>query len=137
MYFRLDAPTNVLQFRDPAQSKTGTGGAPVNIVSNFFKVTHLPSFSGLFQYVVSFQPDIQSMKLKGFLMFSMEDMLGTVRCFDGMTLFLPKKLPDQDTCKVVTTRNGEDIKVKVSFTNQVPENSPAVVQLMNILFRRY
>lgn len=108
----------------------------MRIVSNFFKVSRLPKFCGLYQYCVSFDPDIQSMSLKGFLMYSMEDVIGTTRCFDGMTLFLPKKLPDQDTVKSVTLKNGDAVRVKVSFTNQVPENSPAVVQLMNILFRK-
>jgi len=124
------------RFKDPSVDKKGTGGRKVNIVSNYFQVTKLPNFSGLHQYVVSFEPDIQSIKLKGFLLFSMQDVIGEVRVFDGMTLFLPKKLADNETERGVVTRDGSSIKVKITFTNDVPENSPQVVQLMGILFRR-
>ena len=89
-----------------------------------------PSFS------FSFNPDIQSPKLKSALLYDMEDVMGKTRCFDGMTLFLPIKLSEDVTIKQVTTRQGNDITIKVMFTNVVPENSPSRVQLMNILFRK-
>ena len=126
----------MVAFRDPKDNKQGSDGEKVQIVSNFFKVTKLPKFGGLYQYVVSFDPDVQSQKFKCFCLHAIEEVLGKTRCFDGMTLFLPKKLADVDTVRTVTTNSGDTITVKVSFTNQVPENSPAVVQLMNILFRR-
>ena len=123
-------------FRDNNSDKKGTSGQPVQILTNYFKVTKLPQFEGLHQYVVSFDPDIQSQKLKGFLLFKMADLIGNVKVFDGMTLFLPKKLSEPEVERVVETRDGSSIKVKVVFTNEVPVNSPQVVQLMGILFRR-
>ena len=127
---------NRRNFKDPAADKKGTSGNPVRILTNYFKVTKLPQFEGLHQYVVSFDPDIQSQKLKGFILFSIEDVIGKVKVFDGMTLFLPIRLPEPEIERVVKLRDESTIKVKVVFTNEVPVNSPQVVQLMGILFRR-
>lgn len=133
---RLGEEANILRLRQADQTTEGTGGAKVDIVANFFRVARLPNFTGLHQYNVSFDPDIQSGRLKSALLHNLDDILGTVHCFDGMTMFLPKKLPDQETVRTVTTRTGNDITVKVTYTNLVPQNSPSVVQLMNILFKK-
>jgi len=123
-------------FKDPATDKKGTSGEPVQILTNYFKVDKMPRFEGLHQYVVAFDPDIQSQKLKGFLLFSMQDVIGEVKVFDGMSLFLPRKLAEPVVERCVETRDGSSIKVKITHTNEVPVNSPQVVQLMGILFRR-
>jgi len=123
-------------FKDPAADKKGTSGTPVRILTNYFKVTKLPTFEGLHQYVCSFDPDIQSRKLKGFILSQISDDIGTVKVFDGMTLFLPIKTAEPVIERVVALRDETQIKVKVVFTNEVPVNSPQIVQLMGILFRR-
>lgn len=133
---RLGEESNVLQLRAADKSKEGTAGQKLDIVSNFFKVVKLPKFAGLHQYNVSFDPDIQSGRLKSALLHNLDDILGETRIFDGMTMFLPIKLPDAVTSRAVKTNQGNDITVKVMYTNLVPENSPSVVQLMNILFRK-
>lgn len=125
-----------LVIRKPGVSKEGKAGQKVTIVSNFFKVDKLPNNQGISQYNVTFTPDVQSDKLKSALLHDLDDILGKTRCFDGMTMFLPKKLSEDITTKTVTTRQGNDITVKIMFTNMVPENSPSIVQLMNILFRK-
>ena len=51
-------------------------------------------------------------------------------------LFLPKRLSENVVERCVQTRDGSSIKVKITDTNEVPVNSPQVVQLMGILFRR-
>lgn len=125
---------------------TGTAGQPLTIVSNFFKLTKTPENVGLFQYNVSFIPELNSGKLKSALLHELDDQIGKTRCFDGMTMFLPKKLelPITEVCVKTrgrknedgTTKEGEDIKIRIMFTNEVPANSPSVVQLLNIQFRR-
>ena len=62
--------------------------------------------------------------------------MGKTRCFDGMTLFLPIRIKEDVTVKPVTTRQGNEITITIKYTNDVPENSPSRVQLMNILFRK-
>lgn len=133
---RLGEGPNVRAFRDPNESKQGVDGTPVNIVSNYFKVTRLPNFVGLFQYVVSITPDVGNTRFRHALLHKCNHIIGNTKCFDGMTLFLPLKLEEQHTSIPVKSEKGEDFVVKISFTNRVPENSPAVVQLMNILFKR-
>jgi len=122
--------------RGAGVNKEGTQGQQCRIVSNFFKVNKLPNNTGIFQYNVSFSPDIQSPKLKSALLYEMEDVMGKTRCFDGMTLFLPIRIKEDVTVKPVTTRQGNEITITIKYTNDVPENSPSRVQLMNILFRK-
>ena len=96
-------------------SKEGTAGQQVQIVSNFFKVEKLPNNKGIFQYNVSFDPDVQSPKLKGALLHDLDDVIGKTRCFDGMTMFLPIQLTEDPLVKTVTTRQGNDITIKIMF----------------------
>jgi aubergine-like protein len=121
--------------RPDGNTKAGTQGTPLNIVSNFFKVIRLPKFEGLFQYSVRFEPDLQSDKLKAALLHEFDDMIGLKRVFDGMTMWLPLRLKDASVSKNVTTRQGNDVTVTISFTNIIPENSPNLVHLMNRVFR--
>lgn len=132
----LDAAPEILVTREKGKSKEGTGGAPVNIVSNFFKVTKLPKFTGLFQYNVSFDPEIDSSRLKNALLYQLSDILGPTKCFDGMTMFLPLKLPDPVTTRSVTTNQGNAITIKIQFTNEIAERSPQILQIINIVFRK-
>lgn len=118
----------------------GTAGASVKIVSNYFKLSTVLN-STVNQYNVSFEPDIQSAKLKSALVGGLRDdpkhgSMFQARCFDGMTLFLPHKLPEKVMIFNVVTRREEAIKIKITFTNEVPPNSPSIVQLLNIQFRR-
>ena len=55
--------------------------------------------------------------------------------FDGMILYLPHKLPEHVTTCNVTTRQEEQIAITITFTNVIPENSPQVLQFVNIKTR--
>lgn len=54
----------------------------------------IESGKGLFQYEVKFMPDIDSRGLRRKLLNQHAVKLGRTRTFDGMTLFLPTKLPE-------------------------------------------
>nr|BCS90542.1 piwi protein [Cladonema pacificum] len=118
---------------DHSQSKSGSHA---NIASNFFKVETLPNFTGLHQYAVAFEPDINSPKLKSGLLHNLDDILGATRCFDGNTLFMPVKLNDQVTTKSVTSKQGNPFQIKITYVQLIPMNSPSVVQIMNIVFKK-
>jgi len=125
-----------LNFKEEGKVVKGAYGGQINIVSNFFKMVKLPQFTGLFQYNVQFEPAIESGRLKSALLHELDDTIGKTRCFDGMTMFLPKKLPEREQSFQVKTLKGEAVTIKILFTNDIPENSPSIVQLMNIMFRR-
>lgn len=59
--------------------------------SNYIDMKIEPG-KGLFQYEVKFSPDIDSTGLRRKLLNQHVDTLGRTRTFDGMILYLPKKL---------------------------------------------
>ena len=65
------------------------------------------------------------------------DLLGRPRAFDGMILFMPKKLPETVT-KVITHRKSDNspVEITITLTNEIPENSPLGLQVYNVIFRR-
>ena len=84
---------------------SGTSGDRLMLRSNFFELQMAPNYM-LYQYSVDFAPDIQNKRFRIALLKDHVDLIGEVHAFDGMQLFLPKKLPDKvslqigDTCIV-------------------------------------
>ena len=115
----------------------GAFGKNIKLFTNFFKLVGKPKFNGFFQYNVSYDPPIESKNLKFMLLKQHADVLGTVRAFDGLILFLPMKLPEVET-KLMSTRKYDDstVEVTIKFTNEVPFGSQTTLQLLNIIFRR-
>lgn len=60
-------------------------------MTNYFQLEQAPDWH-LYQYRVDYSPDIDSKKLRIGLLHNHEQLLGKTKAFDGMTLFLPKKL---------------------------------------------
>ena len=116
--------------------KRGGSGGPIALVTNHFKLKQKPTF-GIYQYNVSFNPTQESKIVRVALLSSQQEIIGKVHAFDGMVLFLPKRLPDSVTTVNLTTRNNDPVQMIITFTNDVPPDSPSVLQLYNIIFRRY
>ena len=123
--------------RVPRENSIGSYGNKIKLRANFFKVLEKSSFSGFFQYVVSYDPPIESKNLKFMLLKQHAEVLGSVRAFDGMILYLPKSLPEMET-KLMSTRKSDDTSVQITirFTNEVPFDSPTTLHLLNTIFKR-
>ena len=65
--------------------------------SNFFRLETASQWM-LYQYHVDYSPPIESRKLKIALLVSHAELLGKVRAFDGMILYLPRRLQEQKVC---------------------------------------
>ena len=117
--------------------KRGSSGAPITLRSNFVTLRNRPNCA-IFQYNVSYSPPIESRGLRCGLLRDHESLIGNVRAFDGMILYLPHRLPD-DVTEVVSTiqRDQTQVKLKITLTNEVAANSPVSLQLFNIIFRKY
>lgn len=121
----------------PRENSTGAFGNSIKLRANFFKVLEKSSFAGFFQYVVSYDPPIESKNLKFMLLKEHANVLGSVRAFDGMILFLPKRLPEMETRLMSTRKNDQtSVEITIRLTNEVPFDSPTTLQLLNIIFRR-
>ncbi len=115
--------------------KRGTSGTPITVMSNFVSLKNRPD-SVIYQYNVGFSPQVDSKRVRYFLIAHREDLIGTVKTFDGMILYLPIRLPDQVTKYMSSLRDGTNIEVTITLTNDLNTNSPVCMQLFNIIFRR-
>ncbi|XP_075903162.1 piwi-like protein 1 [Nelusetta ayraudi] len=115
--------------------KTGTSGNRIELTANFFRIVSRPQWL-LYQYHVDFNPQMESRRLRSALLFQHEELLGSAHSFDGALLFLPHKLHNKETEVLSQTRNGENVKITITMTNELPPSSPVCLQFYNILFKR-
>lgn len=116
--------------------KRGTSGQTVNVFSNYVVLKNRPG-GAIYQYNVSYNPPVESKGLRiGLLKDHEESLIGKTRAFDGMILYLPKRLP-KDVVEVVSqTKDGQNITITIKLTNELSASSPICLQLLNITFRR-
>ncbi|NWR83779.1 PIWL1 protein, partial [Furnarius figulus] len=117
------------------ESKTGLSGKMIKLTTNHFRLTSRPQWA-LYQYHVCYSPEMESRRLRSALLFQHEEHIGKTHAFDGSILFLPKTLGNKVTELFSRTRNGEDVKITVTLTNELPPTSPTCLQFYNIIFRR-
>ena len=91
----------------------------------------------VYQYNVSYSPEIDNKKVRVAMINGQSELLGSPRAFDGMVLFMPRRLPETVT-KVTTHRKSDDsaVEITITLTNELPPDSPSCLQLYNIIFRR-
>ncbi|KFV63354.1 Piwi-like 1 [Dryobates pubescens] len=117
------------------ESKTGTSGSVVKLVTNYFRLMSRPQWA-LYQYHVDYHPEMEARRLRSALLFQHEKLIGKTHAFDGSILFLPKKLDNKVSEVFSRTRNGENVKITITLTNELPPSSPTCLQFYNIIFRR-
>ncbi|NXG80612.1 PIWL1 protein, partial [Baryphthengus martii] len=117
------------------ESKTGSSGSIIKLATNYFRLTSRPQWA-LYQYHVGYNPEMEARRLRSALLFQHEKLLGITHAFDGSILLLPKRLVNKVTEVFSRTRNGEDVKITITLTNELPPSSPTCLQFYNIIFRR-
>lgn len=116
--------------------KKGTAGQEISVFSNYITLSNRPG-GVMYQYNVGYNPPIESKGLRIALLRNHEEsLIGRVRAFDGMILYLPKRLPKDTTEVVSQTKDGRNITLTIKLTNELSANSPVCLQLLNIIFRR-
>ncbi|XP_078401913.1 piwi-like protein 4 isoform X2 [Cetorhinus maximus] len=116
-------------------SKSGSSGIPVKIVTNLFAFRSPPKWC-LYQYQVTFMPGIESKRLRMALLFSHSDLLGRIRAFDGAMLFLPNKLQNQVTKVTSMMKDGQIVNITIALTSEFPQDSPMCIQFFNITIKK-
>ena len=116
--------------------KCGSSGQKIPMVTNYFKLNSKPG-GMIYQYNVSYNPEVDNKKVRVAMINGQNELLGKPRAFDGMVLFMPRKLAETVT-KVVTHRKSDDqaVEITITLTNEIPASSPSCMQLYNIIFRR-
>lgn len=120
---------------DHIKDKSGSFGTPIKVMSNFIALKNRPECA-LYQYHVTYDPPIDSKRLRSALIYSKEDLIGKTRSFDGMVLYLPNRLKDDVTTYTCKLKDESTVKVTITLTNELNVNSPTCIHLFNIIFRR-
>ena len=71
----------------------GSAGRRFEVVSNLFKLNRKPTFH-MYLHHVDFEPDVPNKGMRQGMIAEHTDTFGDIYEFDGMLLFLPKKLTE-------------------------------------------
>uniref|UniRef100_G1R652 Piwi like RNA-mediated silencing 4 n=1 Tax=Nomascus leucogenys TaxID=61853 RepID=G1R652_NOMLE len=115
--------------------KTGSSGIPVKLVTNLFNLD-FPQDWQLYQYHVTYVPDLASRRLRIALLYSHSELSNKAKAFDGAILFLSQKLEEKVTELSSETQRGETIKMTITLKRELPSSSPVCIQVFNIIFRK-
>ncbi|XP_038059144.1 piwi-like protein 1 [Patiria miniata] len=118
------------------KDKRGTAGNKINIMTNCFKLKADERWL-LYQYHVDFSPMVDSPRARQGLLRFHTEALGSPMAFDGMILFLLRRL-DQPVTKFETKRRDTDaiVTITITLTNELAPTSPTCIQVYNIIFRK-
>uniref|UniRef100_A0A336M4G2 Lipid droplet-associated hydrolase n=1 Tax=Culicoides sonorensis TaxID=179676 RepID=A0A336M4G2_CULSO len=111
----------------------GGAGTTLSLSVNYIKMNMDPD-KGVFEYMVDFQPSIGSKNVRFKLLNKLRELIGETKTFDGVTLYLPIKLPDRVTKRTVEDLKGEKYEVLITFRRQ--KKLSECVHLYNVLFDR-
>ncbi|XP_036885668.1 piwi-like protein 4 [Sturnira hondurensis] len=115
--------------------KTGSSGIPVKLVTNLFSLG-LPQDWQLYQYHVTYMPDLESRNVRIALLYSHRELSNRAKAFDGTILFLSQKLEEKVTELSSETRRGEAVKMTITLTQELPASSPVCIQVFSIIFKK-
>lgn len=79
--------------------KMGEAGERADFMTNYVKLRC--NNKGVYQYVVHFEPGIDSQYHRVKMVYFLRDLIGDVRLFDGVTLFLPILLKERVRKKII------------------------------------
>ncbi|XP_064424197.1 piwi-like protein 1 [Latimeria chalumnae] len=117
------------------ESKVGASGTLIRLTANYFRLASRPQWV-LYQYHIDYNPQMESRRLRTALLFQHEELIGRTHAFDGSILFLPCRLENKVTDVFSKTRDGQNVKITITLTNELPPTSPTCLQFYNIIFRR-
>ncbi len=115
--------------------KVGEVGEPANFGTNYIKLKC--KNQGVYQYVVHFDPPIDNQMSRIKLLYHASEITGSVRLFDGHTLFLPILLKEKVTViKAKAREDTKEVTMRIQLTKILPpQQIPPTV--FNIIFKKY
>ncbi|CAM4545268.1 unnamed protein product [Leuciscus chuanchicus] len=119
--------------KEPLQ-KIGTKGSPVSIGSNYIPICC--KNDAVFQYHVTFTPNIESIGMRFGMMKEHRPTTGEVVAFDGSILYLPKRLEEVVHLKAERKTDNQEIDIKIQLTKILPPSSDLCIPFYNVVLRR-
>lgn len=114
--------------------KRGTKGREFPAMSNSIML-HCDADSGVFEYEVRFTPLVDNMQFRYKYLLQHRELIGNTRTFDGVILFLPRRLPDKTT-KLVSKSIADESEINVEIIFKRQKQLGDCMQLFNILFEK-
>nr|XP_055054548.1 piwi-like protein 2 [Misgurnus anguillicaudatus]XP_055054549.1 piwi-like protein 2 [Misgurnus anguillicaudatus]XP_055054550.1 piwi-like protein 2 [Misgurnus anguillicaudatus] len=114
--------------------KAGTKGNPITIGSNYIPICC--KNEAVFQYHVTFTPNIESLSMRFGMMKDHRSTTGEVVAFDGSILYLPKRLDEVVHLKAERKTDNQEIDIKIQLTKILPPSSDLCIPFYNVVLRR-
>ncbi|CAO1364269.1 unnamed protein product [Diamesa tonsa] len=122
-------------FSEPVEVlRHGSKGTKFTAMSNSIQL-HCDPNSGVFEYEVRFTPQVDSLSFRSKYLMQHRDVLGNARTFDGVTLYLPNKLP-LDTTVLISKHPVEDHEISIKILFKRKKRLGDCIHLYNVLFDR-
>lgn len=133
-----DSPSAVVESDDEVDTavvdRVGKSGKKIGALTNYIRIQIDPE-KGVFEYEVRFAPAIHAAPVRFKLLNQHRELIGNTKTFDGVTLFLPMKLPEKIT-KLRSENPNDGSAVIVSIVYRRKKKMADCVQLYGILFDR-
>ncbi|KAJ8366982.1 hypothetical protein AAFF_G00334210 [Aldrovandia affinis] len=114
--------------------KRGNKGTPLPIGSNYIAIGC--KNEAVFQYHVTFTPNVESMSMRFAMMKDHRSATGEVIAFDGSILYLPIRLEELVHLKSERRTDNQEIDIKVQMTKILAPNSDLCIPFYNVVLRR-
>ena len=113
----------------------GNTGTPVPVKVNCIRLKY--SNDAVYQYCVSFSPQLDSRNMRFLMLKQHRDLIGNTKAFDGSMLYLPKKLPLNET-KLSSKRltDNTDISVTISFIKSIDPASNLLIPFYSTVLNK-
>ncbi|XP_059156591.1 piwi-like protein 1 isoform X2 [Physella acuta] len=123
-------------WKDEGKDTVGKSGDHIMLYTNYFEV-NLGLDQKIFQYHVSFKPEVENVRVKFQLITSLTEVVGTVRCFDGGILYLQRLLPREEVeCVAPRAHDGTLVTITIKYICEIHKNTPQFLQIANLMFKK-
>lgn len=114
--------------------RVGKSGTRSGAMTNYIRL-QVDKEKGVFEYEVRFDPPVHAAPVRYKLLNQHREFIGTTKTFDGVTLYLPIKLPDKVT-KLKSENPNDGSSITVSIVYRRKKKMADSLQLYGILFDR-
>nr|XP_049706434.1 piwi-like protein Ago3 [Helicoverpa armigera]XP_049706439.1 piwi-like protein Ago3 [Helicoverpa armigera] len=116
---------------EPPVVRTGTSGTPVEVTANFIYLN--VEENNAYEYEVRYDPE-QDFKNLRFKLLSEHRQYFKDKSFDGTTLYVPHKLPEE-ALNLVSTNPFDNSKVKITIIFRRTRRLSEMIHMYNVIFK--
>ncbi|XP_054728354.1 protein piwi [Anastrepha obliqua] len=116
------------------QSKIGSGGTPIILQANYYRLLTKPTWR-IFQYHVDFTPKVELRRVRGGILSEHRSTLGGY-LYDGTKMFTSCKLPEDKTIIHAKSKVGDSYTIVIKYVGVISMTEWQSLQILNLILRR-